>query len=383
MQKKHILTLIVGILVLSGLVLASPYLMSNQANGGLLANVGTGINNINKAGAKALNFFLMPALPYLHLDAPVFSFLSLDKSVFDPKTIIESLTTTFTPTAAVIVNKPSNLPDTVENSLVNIFCSQRIGNLRKTITGSGVLISNDGTVLTNAHVAEYPLVADSNKNVVCLARSGSPASNSYSVRVVFVSPEWIKTSGQYINTMGAPETGENDFALLKITNTDGTPAHLRVSPTQKDVGRVGSVVNAVSYPANVLGTKGVNAPLALVREALSIYDLSSFYGSNGGQNDTIETTPSFVVGQKGSSGGALTDQRGDLVGMITLTTDPDQQGHVHIKGLTMDYLHNALSTYTEGGLDSVTKNGSASIKASFDANYRSSLTSLLLGYLSL
>ena len=41
---------------------------------------------------------------------------------------------------------------TIENSVVNIQCVRRTGNQIKLTTGSGVIISTDGVVLTNEHV---------------------------------------------------------------------------------------------------------------------------------------------------------------------------------------------------------------------------------------
>ncbi len=201
----------------------------------------------------------------------------------------------------------------IEDSLVNIFCSQKIGNLRKTITGSGVLIDNEGTVLTNAHVAEYPLIADTDSRVVCIARTGSPALKSHSVKVLFISPEWINKYGAQIEK-GFSETGESDYALLTITPFDkandiGRP--LALLPT--DNIQTNSSVQALSYPADTLGTNGANSPLNIQKENLHIINPLQFSGSSS-QVDVFDTNQS-ILGQHGSSGGAIT-QDSKLIGLI-------------------------------------------------------------------
>ena len=383
-DKKRTALIIVGFLLLAYSAYVTPLLLSGTADESLFASASKGISGV-------LNVYTRPAEDYLHIDAPFFSFLPLDKALFNPKSIIQSLTKTLFPgtntktgTAQAPASASVTLPQTTENTLVNIFCSQKLsGNLRKTVTGSGVLINSDGTVLTNAHVAEYPLVADTKSAVVCLARSGSPASHSYNVHVEFISPEWIRTNGQNISAGGTPETGQSDFALLKISNPDGSPLNLRTSPISLTNGATGSPVNAVSYPAEVLGTKGVNAALYVQKDMVSISSQYMLSGAavNDGKADIIETTPS-TIGQVGSSGGALTDLKGNLVALITMTTGSGTDKKA-IRGLTLSSIQNDVDAYHQGGLLDIIQNGSGSLQTDFNSQYRADLTSLLSGYLSL
>ncbi|MDQ5893541.1 MAG: hypothetical protein QG640_553, partial [Patescibacteria group bacterium] len=199
---------------------------SLQFSNAFIASVAGSTKSSLKNGP--FNIFSLEPLQYLQFKAPVFNPLPLfpTKSPINqpPKTAKtdtqdNTLSNSLNQTSASTITKKETR---AEDALVNIFCSQKIvvngkmTNQRRTITGSGVLIHRDGTVLTNAHVAQFPLLSESNPNVVCLARFGNPASGSIGMKVSFISPEWVKEYGKYINTEGAPQTGNSDFALLKL-----------------------------------------------------------------------------------------------------------------------------------------------------------------------
>ena len=76
---------------------------------------------------------------------------------------------------------PSESSDAVNSAaraaLVNILCTSR-GSVRP-ISGSGVIIDSRGVILTNAHVAQYVLLAENPAiNLSCVIRTGSPAAAS-------------------------------------------------------------------------------------------------------------------------------------------------------------------------------------------------------------
>ncbi len=368
MNKIQLVSVIAGLVVISGLVAGSLSLLRLVNPGELLASV-------KKVSSQVYNIYTRKAEPYLYVNAPTYRLLPLNKEDFNPKKIIQSLTGTPS-------SKVSGVSPTTENSLVNIFCSQRMGKLKKTITGSGVLINKDGTVLTNAHVAQFPLVADSNESVVCIARIGSPAQTVLSVKTVFISPEWLQTNAKYINSGGAPETGQSDYALLKVSYADNRALNMFPSPIAQSTGPVGSTVNAVSYPADILGTKGVNTALYVQREQLKIADQYMFTGQSvGSQADIIQTSDSSI-GQRGSSGGALTDENSNLIGIITTTTNGSRSDKKQIRGISINHIHNELLKYQTGGLLGVAQDGSAKVLRDFNSTLRPTLTSNVLSYLS-
>jgi hypothetical protein len=358
-----------------------------------------------------LNIFSIEPLSFLKLQAPVFDLLPLFFST-STKTAPAKNTLTQTPSTATKASstKPlsqsldnastpitSNLnivkkepsPEDALNAVVNIFCSQKIlvngkvSNQRRTVTGSGTLINKDGTVLTNAHVGEFPLLSETNPNIVCLARYGNPAKGSLSVHVSYISPEWIKNYGQYINTEGAAQTGEADYALLKIglsaIPTNGSQGAIP-SPiaVQETLPAINSAIYSVSYPADILGVKGVSADLPLQKEQLSI---GRFYSVGVVSNDVLETSPSTIAGQRGSSGGAIVDSQGHLIGMTTTIVNSTTASKTLIRAMTMAHISSELSKSSGMSLSQVVKGGSSEVTQTFNSQYREYLTSLLSSYL--
>ncbi len=177
------------------------------------------VASANTSFKNPLNIFSLKPLQYLQITAPIFKLLPLTPAV--PSTSPTSLTT---PAANPTKNNIGNLPlisptkpdlknvidqantpaptvlpsllgktSVPEHAVVNIFCSQKIiangkvTNQRRIITGSGILIHEDGTVLTNAHVGQFPLLSEKNPNIVCLARYGNPANGTIGMKVAFIS----------------------------------------------------------------------------------------------------------------------------------------------------------------------------------------------------
>jgi hypothetical protein len=368
MNKKQALLLSSGALLIAGFVLFSSNIPFHAESEDLMAAVK------KIANKKIYNVFTKKAEPYIYVNAPDFKFLPLTKDSFDPKKMVQNL-------SMPAVKPEITVSPIIENSLVNIFCSQTVGKFKKTITGSGVLINLDGTVLTNSHVAQFPLVADSNSSVVCIARIGSPAQTVLSVKTAFISPEWVKTNGKYINSGGGPETGQSDYALLNISYPDGRKLNMYPTPLAEMYTPVGTTITAASYPADILATKGVNSALYIKKESLRVDSLFTFKGVDSNHPDIIETSDS-TIGQGGSSGGALINEKGSLVALITTVVDGSTSNKKKIHGVSVNHVQDELNNYYTGGLSNVSKYGSSAIIKDFNSTKRSSLTSILTGYLS-
>lgn len=370
------MSLFLGVVVATaGIVAGSQNIHSNSQLSAVYTPQGT------------FNFFAIPRLPLFYLTAPGFSIIPLEKlPTYQIKKLPEnnqqlvtdrvshtSTTTNTTNPLSNALNSFKPIITKVEDASVNIFCSQRIGNQRKMITGSGVLIHKDGTVLTNAHVAQYPLVADTNKNVVCMARTGANVENTYSVRTVFISPEWSTKNAPYINTGGTTQTGEHDYALLKITGDLGnlsTPIPLTVNAESK-----GSLLQLVSYPASTLAQSGKiqrqkDSPSLLTYYSLGYTDQDAF------------TTSETKLAQHGSSGALVANQYNQLVGIVSIITDSPTSSLKRINGITVLHVNQSISKYISDGLLKASNSGSESLSSYFDTNYRSNLTSLFNKYLT-
>lgn len=392
MKPYQIFILIAGCIVFSGATLLPSVDTEKQLRSGdMLAAVKSssapsGIsslnNTINRSINSVLNIFTRKKEPYLNLVSPYFNYITILSST-TPKT-----SPSMSPQDILTVTNVQPLNHTVDikNSLVNIFCSQKVGSQRKVVTGSGVLIK-ENLVLTDAHVAVYPLIADSNSAILCLARTGSPAQATHSIKVVFISPEWIKNNGSKINT-AYTETGEDDYALLKITPLAKTaqPRKNTLTPLriQDNVSGAGSPIKVTAYPANIFGSKGVDAPLHSQTENLITRSILSFTDRN---LDMIETSIS-TIGQNGSSGGALTNQNNELIGLISTVVDPGagldaMSGGKLIHGLTISNINRSIDKYSSGGLSKLILLGTESLENYFNQNQRNSLTSIIARALSL
>lgn len=149
-------------------------------------------------------------------------------------------------------------------------------------SGSGVIISKDGYIVTNNHVidgaTEIEVVLHDNR--------------SYSAKLIGTDP----------NT---------DIALIKIENSDLIPIKFGNS----DATKVGQWVLAVGNPFNLSSTvtAGIISAKArninLLQQKAGTYAIESFIQTDAAVNP-------------GNSGGALVDLNGDLIGINTAIASP-------------------------------------------------------------
>lgn len=253
--------------------------------------------------------------------------------------------------AGAFETTPSETPNTVpiEAALVNIFCTARIQTALRTITGSGVFIDAQGVILTNAHIAQFLLLAGEDAQTTkCIIRQGSPALSKYEVGLLYISPAWITKNAQQFSADQPSGTGEYDFALLYVTKAlerdlpESFPALVPASTTAMFSSMA---VRAAGYPAEILKEENVRAPLVPLVATSSITRLFTF---GSGEIDLVAIAPS-TIGQQGSSGGPIVSEEGKVVGIIATRGNTTQEGIQSLRALTLSYIDRTLKDET--GLD--------------------------------
>jgi len=375
------------------------------------------------------NLYLILPEKQVFLNAPSYTAIDINKvsknisqkitSTFDfvieeAKKTVDSVAGFITPTVQSTIQETksstpkipeSKTPETVEKiineiptftslqtqpnrAIVNILCKIQQGKTIKNISSSGVLISNNGIILTNAHVAIHPFLQKyADPTISCTARNGSPASGSTPVEFIYMSPSWTYRHTGEINGSLSQDSGENDFALLKINpkglnNLEKIP--VRTMSTILNFGSANtSNINsisrskeiwALSYPINL----SLSSP-NLLKESLTIQDYFGFRASGMSTGfDLIETSRSGTA-KSGSSGGALIDNQNYLIGIIAniVSLSPTQSNqsaqtvsNIHIRALNTEYIDKELQTETGISLSEAMHLGNTkSITEIFDSKY--------------
>jgi len=254
----------------------------------------------------------------------------------------------------------SFLPKTTEevnsiarSSLVNILCVTAAGSLNP-ISGSGVIIDSKGVILTNAHVAQYILLSTRPElNLSCEIRSGSPARSRWKASVMYLPDAWVREHAEDIRSTRPMGTGEHDFALLAITaNSDGSPATGPFPAIPFDareaIGFVGDRVVAAAYPAEFSGGIVTQNELYAASAISTIQELFTF----SEKPVDLLSLGSVILAQSGSSGGAVVNDWGRLIGVITTTSSGATTGDRDVRGITLSYIDRSLLTQKGKGLAS-------------------------------
>jgi hypothetical protein len=233
-------------------------------------------------------------------------------------------------------------------ALVNILCSTKTGGSLKPITGSGIMVDSRGIILTNAHVAQYVLIAQSNmSDLFCTVRTGAPAAGNWVPVVMYIPSVWINEHAADIVKSHALGTGEHDYALLYVASTtDGSPlphSFSAVTPDSREaIAFVDDSVLVASYPVEFVGGGIISSDLFPVSSIATIGRLLTF---NVGSADVL-SVGGVIGAQSGSSGGGVVNQWNRLVGLITTTSDGATTAERDLHAITTGYINRDLKAQT-------------------------------------
>ncbi len=301
---------------------------------------------------RKLNIATIPKTEQIQVGVPLLPL----KEFLDPKTVIQVQKTkevtrpqqkdvfdiiNTIPTLITKNTEPSIDPITrIQNSIGNIFCKTQSGNSISVVTGSAVIVNSLGVAITNAHVAQYPLIekyfkSNSGKTMSCVGRIGSPASGNYKIDVLYISPNWIRKNAKNIVDPYFQETGEDDIAIIRFVPT--TSKTFTFTKISNEGLNISLPIYIGSYPAIEIKDKGISAPLYGRYERNSIRQIDNYIPLK----PIFETEPSSM-GQAGSSGGGIFDSVGNLAGTIALIVQNGNTSSPYIRGLTISHINKTL-----------------------------------------
>lgn len=235
-------------------------------------------------------------------------------------------------------------------AIVNIFCTFETSEYIRTTTGTGFFIDPDGVILTNAHIAQFLLLENTESfgDTECIVRSGNPAAPRYHAGLLYISPAWVESNAAMVSAAVPMGTGERDYALLYITSTfDGEPLPasfpaLAVNTELLPVSVRGDSVTAAGYPATDLLKNGPSTALYARVASTSVSELYTF-GSN--YADVVSVKGS-VVGAEGASGGPIVNEDGVVIGMITTRGNDEVDGAGSLRAITLSHINRTIEEET-------------------------------------
>lgn len=262
-------------------------------------------------------------------------------------------------------------------SLVNIVCLSSDPSI-PSISGSGVVIDSRGIILTAAHVAQMFLLQDylGQNTVTCLVRDGSPARRAYTAEPIYVSPSWIKDNPDTLETSSPVGTGQNDFAFLAITGTATStpvPSYFSATPLSQADPQLNEQVAIGSYGAEYLTGSELNYSLYPILVFGTVTDRYTF-GTN--TVDLISVQGS-AASQEGSSGGALVDASGNLIGTITTSSVSGTIASRQLNAITPNYMRRSFEADMGVNMDSYIADNSVSTLITNFKNEASVLASMI------
>jgi len=231
---------------------------------------------------------------------------------------------------------------------VNIVCYVPVGSGLHSILGSGVFIDSKGIILTNAHIAQYFLLAD--RGVSCAIRSGSPAVDRYDAALIYISPVWLHANPNILTQTLPNGTGEYDFAFLAVSKsaiTDSLPSSFPYLALATTPPVTGTPVVIASYGAQFLSASQIQSALFPTVVFGSVKGVFTFVANT----IDILALGGSAAAQEGSSGGGVADASGNLIGTITTSTVTGATDMRSLSAITASYIRADYASEIGSALD--------------------------------
>lgn len=211
-------------------------------------------------------------------------------------------------------------------AVIQIFCVTD----REIFSASGIIVNDRGLVLTNAHVADIVVKAGDGK---CQARHGNPANPFAKVKIIFEADTNLKI----------PETQvpQRDIAFLKIYDATEPFSVAEISLVSANVGEE---LLTLGYPSEFLQSLNTLNNSNLVFSLLTVASLADVDGN-------VSTAEGYVFEgglalQQGSSGTALFNRAGKVVGLLFATTKNKTTAEREGIGFMMSYVDKVMQIET-------------------------------------
>ncbi|MCA9325001.1 trypsin-like peptidase domain-containing protein, partial [Candidatus Saccharibacteria bacterium] len=235
-------------------------------------------------------------------------------------------------------------------AIVNIFCTFTTDTYIRTTTGTGFFIDPDGVIMTNAHVAQFLLMEQTEETGTtdCVIRNGNPAAPRYTAELLYLPPAWVQENASVVNDNVPMGTGERDYALLYVNDTiDNSPLPARFPALDFDSNLLSLAMReqpvlAAGYPAHDLIERGASVDLIPKRATTTISELYTF-GSN--YADVIAIRGS-EVGAEGASGGPVLNADGAVIGIIVTRGNDKADGAGSLRAITLSHIERTIQQET-------------------------------------
>lgn len=236
----------------------------------------------------------------------------------------------------------SGAKDNLSDALVNIICASKNGGV-KSVSGSGVVISKNGVIITNAHIAQLFLLENhpSKGNVVCVVRTGAPARTAYFAELIYISKPWVEANSTSLVVANPRGNGKNDIALLAITRSAtgaALPAEFAHVPFGTNAPKIGNAIAIGSYGAQSLTTAQIKDSLMPTLVLGSVRDEYTF----GGNTVDLLSLGGSEAAQHGSSGGGVVDARGEMVALITTSSTTGAPSERDLRAVTAGHVRESF-----------------------------------------